>query len=89
MLQVGAVLSESGERGLLPRLQPGVVELEVSERVADLLAREYSSEQMLVKRLYTFSINVYASARRPSQPSHFTPLFTHLAKEKTDRHFLD
>ena len=48
VLQVGAVLSESGERELLPRLQPATVELEVRERVADVLAREDGSELVLV-----------------------------------------
>ena len=48
MLQVGAVLSESGERGLLLRFQPVVVEVEASERVADVLAREDGSELMFV-----------------------------------------
>ena len=48
MLQVGAVLSESSERGLLLRSQPAVVEVEESEGVADMLAREYGSELVFV-----------------------------------------
>ena len=83
MLQVGAVLSESGERGLLLRFQPVVVEVEASERVADVLAREDGSELMFVAWLDLFSsIKAYASASRPSQPSHVTPLLAHFAPHK-------
>ena len=74
MLQVGAVLSESGERGLL-LLQPVGVELEASESVSDVLARKYSCEQMFVVRFYITSIDANALAPRPDQPGHVTPPF--------------
>ena len=82
MLQVGAVLSESGERGLLPPLQPVADELEASESVTDVLACEYRSEQMLVGRIEIFSIDANASASRPDQPGHVTPAFAHCKKSK-------
>ena len=76
MLQVGAVLSESGERGLL-LLQPVGVELEASESVSDVLARKYSCEQMFVEEIEISFIDANASASRPGQPCHATPPFAH------------
>ena len=72
MLLVGTVLSESGERGLLLRQ---AVMLEACESVTDVLARQYSCEQMFVVRFYISSIDANALARRPGQPGHVTPPF--------------
>ena len=68
------MLSESGERGLLLR-KPVATELEASESVADVLARQYSCEQMFVVRFYISSIDANALAPRPDQPGHVTPPF--------------
>ena len=76
MLQVGTVLSESGERGLLLR-KPVATELEASESVADVLARQYSCEQMFVGEIEISFIDANASASRPGQPGHATPPFAH------------
>ena len=74
------MLSESGERELLPRLQHVAVELEVSERVADVLSRDDSSEHMIVRRSYVPVIDANALASRPRQPGYATPAFAHLPK---------